>query len=518
MNLGRLSAYWAKFRCDQAAVVFRGKMLTWGELDAQIDAIAGAFQQLGVNRGDRVGCLLSNCVEWAVTYLAALRAGAILVPLNARYADEELREIERQTQSQVIVALPALIRKLIPQGYSGEEGDGAHLYPAQGSQHAVVSWRAALAQAAAPACVEWAPDDAAVICFTSGSTGLPKGVVHTHQTINAFAQSHNAALQWTSEERVLQLAPFAFTGGVISTFTPPCLLGACVYIEEGFDPAYALKLLVEEKMTALTAVPIFWERIAACPGFAEADLRALRTAVTGGAPVATNLLQTYASKGISIRQSYGCTEGCSMLALPTAEDALKKPWSCGWPLASVDMRLVNDKGAACAVGETGEIQIRGIQAMKGYWRNPEADRKAWVDGWYQTGDLGIFDDQGHLQIVDRKKSMIISGGVNIYPAEVERAIGQFPGLAEALVFGQADPLWGERVVALIYGVNLPNPDVLLREFRLLAGDYKAPREVIVSAKPLTRTSTGKLPRRDLDALYVSLRDYPRAVAGESKQA
>jgi fatty-acyl-CoA synthase len=516
MNLGRLSTYWGKYRSGQPALVYKGAVLTWGELDRQVDAVAAALQQLGVAKGDRVSCLLNNCTEWAVAYLAAMKAGAILVPLNARYGEDELREIEKQVSSRGVVSQPALVRKLGGADFSGEEGAGIHLYAME--QRTAISWEAALRAGGRPAAVEVKPEDAAVICFTSGSTGLPKGVVHTHQGILGFAQSHITALGWTSQEKVVMLAPFAFTGGIISTFTPAFAVGACTYIEEGFDPHRALQMLVNERITSLTGVPIFWERMAACPGFAEADLSSLRSAVTGGAPVASSLLQTYSAKGISIRQSYGCTEGCGMLALPTAEGALSKPWSCGWPLASVDLQVVGDDGAPCAAGEAGEILIRGIQVMKGYWNNPQADRQAWSKGWYHTGDMGVLDEQGHLQIVDRKKSMIISGGVNVYPAEVERALAQLPGLAEVLVFGQPDAQWGERVVAVLYGPQLAEPLSLLKECRRLAGDYKAPREIIVSPRPLPRTSTGKLPRKDLAQLYAGLDGCPRAVAGDEKRA
>ncbi|MGQ0700405.1 MAG: class I adenylate-forming enzyme family protein [Panacagrimonas sp.] len=513
MNLGRYSAYWARLRRDHPAVVFKGQALSWAELDRQADAVAAALQRMGVVRGDRVGCLLFNCVEWAVTYLATLKAGAMIVPLNARYGDEELRQIERQIEARVVVSQPALIRKLVPAGFAGEEGEQeVHLYALGSGRLAPLSWRAALAANVSPVMIEVEPTDGAAICFTSGSTGLPKGVVLTHQGIQAFALSQITAMKLTSDERVLLLAPFAFTGGVISVFTPAYVVGGCVYIEEGLDPARALQLLVSEKISSLTAVPILFDRLTDCVGFAQADLSALRTAITGGASVSETLLQIYVAKRVSIRQVYGCTEGCGLLALPTEDVALKKPWSCGWPMASVDIRLVNAHGEICAAGEPGEILIRGLQVMKGYWRNPEADQQAWKDGWYQTGDMGVFDEDGHLRIVDRKKNMVITGGVNVYPAEVERAIGEIPGIAEVLVFGRPDAQWGERVVAVVFGASPLDAAMLLKESRRRLGDYKAPREVLISPRPLPRTSSGKLPRHDLENLYASLAGCARATS------
>jgi fatty-acyl-CoA synthase len=253
-----------------------------------------------------------------------------------------------------------------------------------------------------PERVEPDPADAALICFTKGSGGLLKGAVHTHQGILGFAHSLITALQWTSEERVLMLDPFPHIGGVISSFMPAYAAGACTYIADGFEAAHTLRLLVDEEVTALRAAPVAWERIALCPGFADADLHALRSTISCGAPVSEAVLQACASKDISIRQSYANTEGCGMLSLPTAEDALIKPWSCGCPLASVDIRIADREGIACEAGETGEILIRGPQVMTGYWQNPEAEEKTWTVGWCRTGDVGLLDEAGHLQVVDRK--------------------------------------------------------------------------------------------------------------------
>lgn len=515
MNLGDYSAYWARMRGDQPAALFGDETLTWSELNRQADGVAAALQELGVGKGDRVACLLTNCMEWALTYIATLKAGAILVPLNTGYGDGQLREIEQQADCSVVVSRPKFMAKLLPE--LATKDDGVCLYPRKGA-HTPVPLRKAAASGATPTDVRVAPDDVAIISYTSGSTGLPKGVMLTHVGIVAFATSQILALRMTSEEQVLLIAPFAFTGGVISVFTPAYVVGACVHIEDTLDPARIFDLIVNRRITQLTAVPIFYERIAAIPGFEEADIRCLRLPITGGAPVAEALLKRYVDKGVCIRQVYGCTEGCGLLAMPTERYALEKPWSCGWPLPTVQIRLIDAGDQDCAVGEAGEILLRGVQVMKGYWRNEKADSEAWLDGWFRTGDMGVFDELGHLKLVDRKKNMIISGGVNIYPAEVEREMGAIPGLAEILSFGRADSVWGERVVAVVYGAGATDPVFLLSECRRLLGGYKAPKEIIISSKPLPRTPSGKISRSDLDQLYTSLQGEPRATMDDLKAA
>lgn len=516
MNLGDYSGWWARMRGDKPAAVFGDQTLTWAELDARANGLAAALQDMGVERGDRVGCLLPNCMEWLASYVAVLKAGAILVPLNPGYGDSELREIEAQAECRAVVSSARLMRKLAPELGANAADEAPRLYTRRRAKSDAILLSDAMASGAMPTDVRVAPDDVAVLSYTSGSTGLPKGVMLTHQGIHAVTTSVILEHRWTSEEQVLLLAPLAFTGGVIVVATTAYLSGACLHIEPAFDPARALQLIVQRRITSVTAVPILFERLSMVPGFASADISSLRLAISGGAPVSENLLKLYRDKGVCLRQTYGCTEGCGYLSIPTETDAWRKPWSCGSPLPTVQIRIVDEAGAICATDRSGEIQLRGVQVMKGYWRNPDADRAAWSDDWngrwYSTGDIGSFDEAGHLRVLDRKKSMIISGGVNVYPAEVEREIGRIAGVAEGLCFGRPDPVWGERVVVAVFATQPLDPETLLAECRERLGAYKAPRELILSRKPLPRTSTGKLPRHRLDEIYAALADEPRAAA------
>ena len=511
MHLGSYSRCWARLRPDQPALVFRGRSVSWAEFDAQASALAAAFQQAGAGKGDRIGCLLYNCPEWAVCYAATFKIGAVLVPLNGRYGAGELQQVAQLAECSLVLSRPDLIVKLDPAAEgAGAPAEEVRLYAMHGGVRLLRSFDTLVAAGGEPAPIEAKPDDLALISYTSGSTGLPKGVMLSHAALFAVASSQILLFGWNSEERVLLLAPFAFTGGVVTVYSPSYVVGACVYIEEGLDPQRTLEMMLREKITALTAVPILWDRIAACKEFAGADLSRLRSAVTGGAPVADALLQVYLRKGVSIRQTYGCTEGAGMLCCPSEQYAIEKPSSCGWPLPTVQMLLVDAEDRECAAGERGEILIRGVQVTQGYWCNPAADAESRWKGWFRTGDIGIVDELGQLRIVDRKKNMIITGGVNVYAAEVERVIGTLPGIAEVLVFGRSDPAWGERVVAVVFSPTGVEPEALLRQCREQLGAYKAPKEVIVAPQPLQRTSTGKLPRGDLDRLYASLAAMPRA--------
>lgn len=514
MNLAHYCSYWAAMRGDKPAAVFRGENLTWAELDRRANALAASLVHMGVGQGDRVGCLLNNCLEWVVTWCAALKAGAILVPLNPRYGDGELREIVATVGCTALVSVARDVERLAPSVAARANGStDIHLFALQ-ADVAPIALRDAIEGDARPPSIDVRPDDIAVVTFTSGSTGLPKGAMLSHRAIRAMGMSTIAAIRFTSEERVLLLAPFAFTGGIISVYSPTYLAGGCIYIEESADPERALATITSQRITAITGVPILWERMADSRQFATADLASLSSAATGGAPVSPALLQRYIEKGVRIRQVYGCTEASGLIATPNEQHALEKPWACGVPLPTVEVRVVDASGAPCPGGEVGELILRGEQLFSGYWGNEAATAEAWQNGWYRTGDLGRIDEAGHIQITDRKKNMVISGGVNIYPAEVERAMSALPGVIEIVAFGMPDANWGERVVAVVHGAEGLDARALMQAARTVLGAYKTPKEIVVVEESLPRTSTGKLQRTRFAQLYESLRDAARVFAND----
>jgi fatty-acyl-CoA synthase len=314
-----------------------------------------------------------------------------------------------------------------------------------------------------------------------------------------------AAFHMADDERYLILAPLAFTGGVVSNLAPVIILGAQAWLEASVDPARALTLLHRHKITMLAGVPALWQRIAEAPGFAQADLAGLRGA-TGGAPVALPLLQAYNAKGVRIRQQYGFTEACGGVCSPDGDSALARPEACGRPLPGMELELRDTAGQPTPTGEIGEIHARGRQLMKGYWRDDEATRAAFDGDWYRTGDLGRWNDAGELLIMDRKKSMLISGGVNVYPAEVERAMAAIDGVVEVAVFGLESRTWGDEVVAVAHAPSIADPALIIVAARALLGPYKTPKQVRLSPTPLARTVSNKIARAGLAELWNALGD------------
>ncbi|MFV0276218.1 MAG: AMP-binding protein, partial [Parahaliea sp.] len=348
--------------------MFEDARLSWRCVEQRSNRIAHLLHEWwGIQKGDRVGILLPNCLEWPLCYLGILKVGAIMVPLNVRYGDIELQEIARGVELRAVVARGRDARRLgyPPQSASDEDlllicegnGNAASAVPLERANILSPEWLA----------VPREPGDAAAICFTSGSSGLPKGAVYTHGSTYYASMGQVAALQLTSEDRGLVLAPMAFTGGFMSVYTLLYMVGACCYIEAGLDAGRALELLQREGITFMTGVPILYESMAARPEFAEADLTGFSHSFVGGAPVSQLLLEQYLHKGVTIRQVYGCTEAGGMISLPSRQLAAHAPGSCGWPLPSLELRLVNSEGRVCEVGEVGEIQVRGSQMMACYW-------------------------------------------------------------------------------------------------------------------------------------------------------
>lgn len=498
MHLNRYISYWFRRRADELAVSCDGHELIWRDLDLQSQALAAALAARGVAPGDRVGILLGNCVEWCVGFLATVRLGAIHVPLNAMFGRFELSQIAAAADCAAVLSTPGLIG-----GIGGPAGNAAagevRLYEPR-QQFRFTAFAQIVAQGESFTDRDLSESDPLAICFTSGTTGIPKGAVLTHKAVATMA--HCTALTYglrAGEERFLVLAPLAFTGGVITNLVPLLMFGASGWIEKSVDPHRALALLIDQKISYFGGVPALWDRIALAPDFAGADLTHLRCAYTGGAPVPRALLDRFLGKGVTIRQQYGFTEACGGVSAPDRDGAAARPQSCGLPYPALEVEVRTPAGARVQPGEVGEIRVRGAQLLKEYWRDPIATRAAFDGEWYLSGDLATVDEFGGLIIVDRKKNMLISGGVNIYPAEVEHALLQIDGVREALVFGVPSQRWGDEVTALVYGQRLSEQAVLVQA-RDLLGSYKAPKRIILANDPLPRTASGKIARARLDEL------------------
>jgi fatty-acyl-CoA synthase len=480
------------------ALSFEGTTWTYAELQQRIDRLASALRANGVCRGDRVGFLGLNQPSFLESLFAAARLGAIFVPLNFRLSGPELSYIINNAGVHTMIA-DALHRQIID---SIRTGLPCRRYFA--ADHQAESWPSTddLIATHEPlrggeAVTE---DEVAVIMYTSGTTGRPKGAMLTHG--NIWWNNTNSLLTFDilSSDIVLVVAPLFHIGGLNVNTLVTWQTGGQIVLHRAFDPSRFLDDIAKYRVTSTFAVPAMLLFVSQQPNFASADLSSLRTIVCGAAPVPEPLIRLYAERGVPINQGYGLTEASPFLTFLAPEWGIAKIGSAGRTPMFTEVRLVAPNGREVAMpGERGEIIARGPNITKGYWNDPEATAAAIdAEGWLRTGDVGTFDEDGFLFIVDRVKDMVITGGENVYPAEVENVLYEHPAIGEIAVIGLPDDQWGEAVVAvaaLKQGANLD-----LEELRGFAADrlarYKLPRRLeIVAALP--RNPAGKVLKFEL---------------------
>ncbi len=478
--------WWARMRPDAAAVVLAGDTLSYAVCKAWSDRVAAMLEADGLEPGDRVAIVSHNSLAYCALIMGVIRAGGIVSPVNFRYTPREIREMCETTEPRFTFTAPEF----------ADNATAASLAP-----RAMAEIEALREGAVARPKHDPLPDAPVVIIATSGSTARPKGVVLTNRSMTAYAAS------WAVEEpqasfdaRVISLAPLNTSAGFVQLMHYTTL-GCTVFMEPQFDPERVLALLQSERITSFGAVPTFFEAIARCPGFAEADLSSLRLATSGGARVSRQLLETYKAKGITIRQIYGQTEIGGNVTMMPQHLALDQPEKCGWGNVFMDVRVLRPDGSACGPGEPGEIVIRSPGMMHGYWRNPQETAKVMRDGWLWSGDIGTLDEHGLLTFVDRLKDLIISGGLNISAAEVERVVCEYPGVVEALAIAAPDPKFGETPLVVYHGPAEVDIAGLIAHCNANLSNYKVPRYVVFSADPLPRLATGKLSKPAIRETY-----------------
>jgi fatty-acyl-CoA synthase len=495
MNIAATVDFRRRWAPDALAITAGGRSLRWAQLDDETRHVGSALRDLGIGVGDRVGILGANSLEWCVLAIAVLRVGAIVVPMNLRSTPSELTYITDKVAARAVAFDAAGAGRFAPV----REARPEVLCLSLDGRTAGVAGMADLRTGAGDITTEHLAGSApAVIPFTSGTTGYPKGVTLTHENIRSMAEAYTRFDGWGSDSVSLCFAPLAFNGGVTNAFLGTFLVGGRLILEE-FEPGLALRRIVEERVTVMSGVPLVYQAIAELPEFADADLSSVVTATTGGAVVHDALLRTWADKGVRLRQSYGLTEATGPMTIIPPDQFRAKAHTAGVPGTWDRIRVVDEAGGELGPGEVGEIVISGPQVMAGYWGDPEATAAAIRDGWLHTGDLGRFDADGYLSIVDRKKDLIISGGINVYPAEIERVCGEFPGVTECVAFGVPHERWGETVAVMVAGpVDLAE---LYAHAKRQLSDYKVPRWFAPAKEPLPRSSFGKLLRRAAAALF-----------------
>jgi fatty-acyl-CoA synthase len=500
VNLADLVRFWGQWRPEGEALVVGDLRQSWAELDAVSDRVAAGLAARGVGPGDRVGALLTNRPELVHVILATLKLGAVSVPLNVRLTAGELAPLVLDADCRVVVTEDALAPGLEVAAAAAEidivsVGNGD-----------LPSYAALLDAGPTPPAVEIAADDAAFLCYTSGTTGSQKGAVLTHRSVLAPAEAKVVAEGLSWRDRILVAVPLVYTGAVISCFMQfTVYAGGTLVLERDFDPDRYLDTIERHRISALTTVPVLWERMAASSDFASRDLSSLVSAAVGGAPVRLDLLERYAERGVSLVQVYGMTEASGLISALRAADAHQYPGYAGRAIMGTRIRIGGaDPEETAPPGEVGEILVRGDHVMREYWRNPEATAATMLPGgWLRSGDLGTLDERGYLKVVDRTKDMLISGGINVYPAEIERVLAGVDGVTELAVIGAPDHRWGEvpLVVVTCAGDPAGTLERLAERARTGLAGFKRPRFAIARTEPLPRTFSGKIAKPELRKAY-----------------
>ncbi|MFJ9589001.1 acyl-CoA synthetase [Streptomyces acidicola] len=484
-GLGSWPARRARKTPHRTALIHGDATLTYADLYERTTRLAHALRGTGVRRGDRIAYLGPNHPSYLETLFAAGVLGAVFVPFNPRLAGPEIVHQLADSGAKALVHRPSHAGLV-----AGLPGDtGVRTYIEVGAEY-----EALLAGAEnEPIDQPVTHDDTCLIMYTSGTTGRPKGAMLTHGNLtwNAFNVLIDHDL--VADERALVSAPLFHTAG-LNMLTLPVLLkgGTCVLVET-FDPAGTFDLIEQHRITFMFGVPTMFDQMARHQRWARADLSSLRILTCGGAPVPTPLIARYQERGLTFLQGYGMTEAAPGVLFLDAEHAVSKAGSAGVPHFFSDVRVVRPDMTPVGIGETGEVVVRGPHVMPGYWGLPEETAAAFTDGWFRSGDAARTDEDGYVRIVDRIKDMIVSGGENIYPAEIEDRILAHPDVAECAVIGVPDERWGEvpRAVVVPRDGATVNPDEVLASLAGHLARYKIPKSVVLTDE-LPRTASGKL--------------------------
>ncbi|MFC8677338.1 long-chain fatty acid--CoA ligase [Streptomyces griseorubiginosus] len=484
-GLGSWPARRARKTPHRTALIHGGITLSYAELHTRVTRLAHALRARGIRRGDRVAYLGPNHPSYLETLFAAGVLGAVFVPLNTRLAGPEIGYQLSDSGARALVYGPS--HAGLVAGLPGSTD--VRTYVEVGAEYEQVL----AGSPAEPIDEPVTGDDTCIIMYTSGTTGRPKGAMLTHGNLTWNAINVLVDTDLIADERALVSAPLFHTAGLNMLALPVLLKGGTCVLVEAFDPDATFDLIEQHRITFMFGVPTMFEQVARHPRWPAADLSSLRILTCGGSPVSTPLIAAYQERGLTFLQGYGMTEASPGTLFLDAEHAISKAGSAGVPHFFSDVRVVRPDLAPVDTGETGEVVLRGPHVMPGYWGLPEETAASFADGWFRSGDAARVDEDGYVFIVDRIKDMIISGGENVYPAEIEDLLLRHPDIAECAVIGVADEKWGEvpRAVVVPREGKVPDPDEVLASLAGRLAKYKIPKSVVV-ADELPRTASGKL--------------------------
>src|SRR4051794_4204147 len=430
-SLAQLLTETAAQHAERPALKLDDMVVNYAVLNEGATRIAGLLKDKGVQPGDRVGIMLPNVPYFAIVYYGILRAGGVVVPMNVLLKGREVAFYLKDSGAKVVFAWH-------------DFGDAATEGAEEAGTEAVLVKPGAFEQLvmAAPRSEDDEPreaGDTAVILYTSGTTGTPKGAELTHANlIENCTVTARTLVQITEQDMILGALPLFHSFGQTCGLNAAVATGACLTLIPRFDPVKALELIARDKVTVLEGVPTMYHAMLNAPGHEDADTKSLRVCVSGGSALPVEVMKTFEQEfDCIILEGYGLSE-TSPVASFNHPDKERKPGSIGTPIKGVEMKAVDEDGNEVAQGEVGEIAIRGHNVMKGYWNRDDATQEVMRDGWFHSGDMATVDEDGYFFIVDRKKDMIIRGGYNVYPREIEEVLYEHPAVSEAAVIGVPD--------------------------------------------------------------------------------
>ena len=488
--------FWATRWPDRIASHCVGRSITWGELDRSSDQIAAGLFKAGLRKGDRLGILMRNRVEFLQVLMGAIKLGAPVVLHNIRFTPKEMIYPIQDAGIKVVVAETALANLLAD---AARDAPALKIYTTE-----LLDGCRPLSELAnctdAPPDYDIAPEDVALVCYTSGTTGYPKGAMLTHSNIRESTIGEILPAGMTNADRPLISLPLAYTWGTVSFLRECLMIGATSVIIEPTDGVDGLiDILVKERITSWCTPALLFERVGASPRFGDTDFSHLRRAMCGS--MTPHIFHTWKKAGVILTQAWGLTEASGSASSLYDEDAERKMGSCGRAILNCEIKAVDDEGRTLAPNEPGELLVRGPIIMKGYINKPEETAKTMAGDWLRTGDCGTVDEEGFVSIVDRFKDMVRSGGLNIYPAELERVLAGVKGLEEFAIIGVKDDRWGEVPMIVAHSAQpLDLAQLKHRATEELSG-YKRPHYFVDHGEPLPRTVSGKIIKGELREAY-----------------